>query len=398
LTHDVSLIETIAFSFGWALVLGFVAARIGLPPLLGYLAAGIVIGPFTPGYVADVRLAPQLAEIGVILLMFGVGMHVSIRDLLSQWRIVIPGAISQIAVSTAIALGLADLWGWSFGAGLVFGLCLSIASTVVLLKALETLGVIEADAGRIAVAWLVVEDILTVLALVVLPALAGPLGATPAEAAHAGTRDLWLELATAVGRVVVFVALVLAVGGRVLPFLLERVIRTGSRELFTLAVVAIALGVASAAAQLLHLSYALGAFFAGVVIRESGHSNRAAHDTLPLQDAFAVLFFVSVGMLFDPSALWRHPREIAAATAVVVLVKPIAAFVIARICGCPAQDAITVGAGLGQIGEFSFILAGLGHELGLLPDQAVQIILGTALASIVLNPFAMRLAQRSSLE
>jgi CPA2 family monovalent cation:H+ antiporter-2 len=400
LAHETALIETIAISLTWALVMGLVAARVGLPPLIGYLAAGIIVGPFTPGFVADIRLAPQLAEIGVILLMFGVGMHVSLRDLIAKWRIVIPGAASQIVISTSICYLISTNWGWGPGAGLVFRFCLSIASTVVLVRALEALGAMHASEGRIAVAWLVAEDVLTVLALVALPAIAAPLGAAMPDSIerHAGSGQVWTDLALAVLRVVAFVAVILPIGGRVFPVLLEFVSRTGSRELFTLTVVAIALGVAFAAATLLGLSYALGAFFAGVVIRQSDHGNRAALDTLPIQDSFAVLFFVSVGMLFDPAALVRDPLRIAAAATVIVIAKPAAAFVIARLAGCPARVAVTVSMGLGQIGEFSFILASEARELGMLPDDAVQVILGGALISIAVNPLAMRVAARYTLK
>ena len=391
--HDVALIETIAVGFGYALVGGFIAARVGLPPLLGYLVAGVLVGPFTPGFVADRSLAPQLAEIGVILLMFGVGMHVSIKDLLAEWRLVLPGATAQIVVSASLGMLVARYFGWTLGAGLVFGLCLSIASTVVLLRALEAMDALSSRAGHIAVAWLVMEDLLTVLALVILPALAGPLGGVGAAGQGSSSDVLW-AVGSALGRVAVFVGLMLVVGARVLPLLLEQVARTGSRELFTLAVLACALGIAFVSAELFHLSFALGAFFAGAVIRESDHSRRAEADSRPLQDAFAVLFFVSVGMLVDPATITREPWPMLAAALVIVVAKPIASFAVLRLAGAKQPDAALVAAGIGQIGEFSFVLAALGKELGLLTAGAEQAVLGGALASIMINPFLLRAAKR----
>ena len=388
--HDLALISTLAIGLGFAFVGGCVAARLGLPPLVGYLLAGIAVGPFTPGFVADVNLAPQLAEIGVILLMFGVGMHFSIGDLMAVRRIAVPGALLQMAVATALGFGLATWWGWSPGAGLVFGLSLSVASTVVLLRALEAQGALDSDVGRIAVGWLIVEDLLMVLALVVLPAL------TPAgdSAAPGGPGDLWITLGLTLAKVAAFVTFMLVVGRRVFPWLLKQVERTGSRELFTLAVVALALGVAFGSAVLFGVSFALGAFFAGIVIHESDQGHRAATESQPLQDLFGVLFFVSVGMLLDPKVLVQQPLHVLMVTAIIVLGKSLAAFVIVRSLGYALATALTVSAALAQIGEFSFILAGLGISLHLLPPEANNLILAGALLSITLNPLMFRVLGR----
>ncbi len=301
--HDISLISTIAAAFGLALILGFVMTRLRMPPLVGYLLAGVVIGPATPGFVADVHLSGQLAEIGVMLLMFGVGLHFSLSDLMAVRRIAIPGAIVQILVAVIMGMGLAHVWGWSLGVALVFGLCLSVASTVVLLKALESRGLIESVNGRIAIGWLVVEDLVMVLVLVLLPAFAGMLSDKPVESGVASP-SVWLTVAVTLAKVMAFIATMLIVGRRVLPKLLSWVARSGSRELFTLSVVATAVGVAYGSARLFDVSFALGAFFAGMMMQESEFSHRAADESLPLRDAFAVLFFVSVGMLFDPAVLW----------------------------------------------------------------------------------------------
>ncbi len=386
--HEIPLISTIAVGLALAFAGGFASARLGLPPIVGYLMAGVAVGPFTPGYVADVHLAPQLAEIGVMLLMFGVGMHFSIRDLMAVRRIAVPGAIGQIAVATALGLGVSRLWGWSFGAGLVLGLALSIASTVVMLRALEERGMLGLADGRIATGWLIVEDLFTVAALVILPAVA----AMPGGGGGMSAARLALPLAVTLAKVAGFVALMLVVGARVLPWLLEQVVRTGSRELFTLAVVAVALGIAFAASELFGVSFALGAFCAGVVVSESDHSHRAAEQAKPLEDAFAVLFFLSVGMLFDPGILVRHPFQVLAVLAVILLGKSIAAFAIVRLAGYPAATALTVAASLAQIGEFSFMLAALGAALGLLSADGQNLILAGALISITLNPAAFGLA------
>jgi monovalent cation:H+ antiporter-2, CPA2 family len=385
--HDVALISTVAVGLTFAFIGGFAALRLGLPPLVGYLLAGVAIGPFTPGYVADTRLAGQLAEIGVMLLMFGVGMHLSLRDLLAVQRIAVPGAFVQIIVATLLGFAMAQLLHWSFAAGLIFGLALSVASTVVLLRAFEAKGLLADPpdpGGRIAIGWLVVEDLVMVAALVAVPALAGSSGG------RAGA--VVLTLAAAIGKITGFIALMLVVGARLLPWLLDEVVRTGSRELFTLAVIAAAIGIAFAAAELFGASYALGAFFAGIVVNASDHSHRAAEQAKPLEDAFAVLFFLSVGMLFDPAILLHEPLEVLAVLAIVVLGKALAAFVILRASGYPPATGLTVAAGLAQIGEFSFMLAALGTEHGLLTQEANNLILAAALLSISLNPAAFAAA------
>jgi len=356
--------------------------RLRLPPLVGYLLAGIVVGPFTPGFVADAHLAPQLAEIGVILLMFGVGTHFSIRDLFAVRGVALPGAFVQIIVATALGAGVATLWGWSLGAGIIFGLSLSVASTVVLLRALEDRDMINSNDGRIAIGWLVVEDLLMVLTLVLLPALTGALGGD----APNNTVSFWPALGITIGKVVLFIGLMLIAGVRFFPWLLSRVERTGSRELFTLAVIALALGVAFGSAKLFGVSFALGAFFAGVVVNESDLSHRAAKDLQPLQDAFTVLFFVAVGMLFDPSILIRQPLQVLAVLAIIVIGKSLAAFGIVRGLGGSMRTALVVSAALAQIGEFSFILAGLGVNLRLLPTEGLNLIVAGALLSITFNP------------
>ncbi len=380
--HSIPLITTIAAAFGLALLLGFVAARLKLPPLVGYLLAGIVIGPGTPGFVADVKIAGELAEIGVMLLMFGVGLHFSVADLMSVRKIALPGAIVQIAVATAMGAGAALWWGWDLPGALVLGLALSVASTVVLLKALERKGVLDSPNGRIAVGWLVVEDLAMVLVLVLLPPLAGLLGA----GASMPPQELWTTLAVTMLKVAGFVALMLLVGRRLFPWLLWQVTRTGSRELFTLCVVAAAVSIAWGSALLFGVSYALGAFFAGMVLRESQFSHRAAHDTLPLRDAFAVLFFVSVGMLFDPRVVVDEPLRVLTVLAIIVVGKSIAAALLVLLMRYPLNTALTVSASLAQIGEFSFILAALGATLGMLPDEGRSLILAGALISIAFNP------------
>jgi CPA2 family monovalent cation:H+ antiporter-2 len=384
-THDVPLIATIAVSLAFAFVGGLLAVRLRLPPLVGYLLAGIVVGPFTPGFVADAKLAPQLAEIGVILLMFGVGTHFSIRDLVAVRGMALPGAFTQIIVATALGAGVATLWGWSLGAGIIFGLSLSVASTVVLLRALEDREIITSNDGRIAIGWLVVEDLLMVLTLVLLPALTGVIGGDPPNDAN-NSGSLWPALGITIGKVVLFIGLMLVAGVRFFPWLLSRVERTGSRELFTLAVIALALGVAFGSAKLFGVSFALGAFFAGVVVNESDLSHRAAKDLQPLQDAFTVLFFVAVGMLFDPSILIRQPLQVLAVLAIVVIGKSLAAFGIVRALGGSLRTALIVSAALAQIGEFSFILAGLGVNLRLLPAEGLNLIVAGALLSITFNP------------
>jgi CPA2 family monovalent cation:H+ antiporter-2 len=384
--HDVTLIATIATAFGLAMVFGLLAARLKLPPLVGYLLAGIVVSPATPGFVADVGLAGQLAEIGVMLLMFGVGLHFSLADLMSVKKIAVPGAVVQIAVATALGGGVAMLWGWDLGAAIVFGLCLSVASTVVLLRALEAKGLLKSVNGQIAVGWLVVEDLVMVLVLVLLPALAGVLKAHGGEAAVAPQAgEIWTTVGITLAKVTAFVVLMLVVGRRLLPKLLWWVARTGSQELFTLGVVAIAVGVAFGAALLFDVSFALGAFFAGMMMRESEFSHRAADESLPLRDAFAVLFFVSVGMLFEPAVVFQQPVKLLAVVAIVLIGKTVAAVALVLLFRYPLNTALTVGASLAQIGEFSFILAGLGVALELMPREGQSLVLAAALISIAAN-------------
>ena len=401
--HDVSLIATIAAGFGLALVFGFIAIRLRMPPLVGYLLAGILISPTTPGFVADVGLAAQLAEIGVMLLMFGVGLHFSLDDLMAVRRIAVPGAIVQIAAATVLGLATAMFWGWEFGPALVFGLCLSVASTVVLLRALEARGLLKSINGQIAVGWLVVEDLVMVLVLVLLPALAGVL--SPADTGSGTGVPLWETIGITLAKVAGFIALMLVVGRRLLPKLLWWVARTGSQELFTLGVVAVAVGVAFGAAKLFDVSFALGAFFAGMMLRESEFSHRAADESLPLRDAFAVLFFVSVGMLFDPAVIWNEPVKLLAVVAIIMVGKTIAAVALVLLFRYPLNTALTVGASLAQIGEFSFILAGLGVALKLMPPEGQSLVLAGALISIALNsaifgamePLRQWILRRSSL-
>lgn len=371
--------------------MGLIAARLKLPALVGYLIAGILIGPATPGFVADIELSSQLAEIGVMLLMFGVGLHFSLDDLLAVRRIALPGAIVQIVVATLLGMAVTALWGWSLAAGVVFGLALSVASTVVLLRALESRSLLETVNGRIAVGWLVVEDLVTVLMLVLLPPLALWLGGNPeVPAGEAGNRSLLLTLALTLAQVCVFIALMLVVGKRLFPWLLWQIAGTGSRELFTLCVIAAAVGIAYGSAELFGVSFALGAFFAGMVMRESPLSYRAAEESLPLRDAFSVLFFVSVGMLFDPNVLIRQPLQVLVVVAIIMFGKSLAAFFIVLLFRYPLNTALTVSASLAQIGEFSFILANLGVSLGVLPTEGQSLILAAALISIALNPLVFQ--------
>ncbi len=380
--HNTELIAILCIGFVLAFVLGMLAQRLKLSPLVGYLVAGIIAGPFTPGFVADQTLAPQLAEVGVILLMFGVGLHFSLKDLMSVKAIALPGAVAQIAAATAMGWAMAHFWlGWSHMAGLMFGLALSVASTVVLLRALEDRRLVETSKGRIAVGWLIVEDIAMVLALVLLPAIAGKQTGADGESISIGGALLITLL-----KVGAFVAVMLVVGRRVIPKVLERVAGTGSRELFTLCVLALAMGVAFGAAELFGVSFALGAFFAGMLLNESEFGHKAANDSLPLRDAFAVLFFVSVGMLFDPKILVEQPLQVLATFVIIVLGKSLAAWAIVRAFGKPNNTALTISASLAQIGEFSFILAGLGVGLEILPEEGQDLILAGALLSIVVNP------------
>ncbi|PSJ50775.1 cation:proton antiporter [Kumtagia ephedrae] len=394
--HEVTLIATIAVCFVLASIFGYLADRLRLPPLVGYLVAGIMIGPFTPGVVADGALASQLAEMGVILLMFGVGLHFSAADLLAVRGIAIPGAIGQIVLATLLGIGLASSWGWGLGAGIVLGLSLSVASTVVLLKALEERNLVNTPSGRVTVGWLIVEDLAMVLALVLLPALAEVLGGTggvaaTADAAHgaeAAGGSLALTLVTTLAKVGIFAVLAIFLGPKVLPWILTKVARTGSRELFTLSVLALAVGIAYGSAEVFGVSFALGAFFAGLVLGESHLSHRAAAESLPLQDAFSVVFFVSVGMLFDPSVLVEDPLAVLGVLALIMIGKSVIGLGIVLLLRYPVSMGLTVAAGLAQIGEFSFILVGLGVAYGLIPTEGQDLVLAGALLSITLNPLA----------
>jgi monovalent cation:H+ antiporter-2, CPA2 family len=390
MSHGSSLIAIVVIGLGLAFVLATIANRLGISIIVGYLLAGVAVGPFTPGFVADQNVASQLAEIGVILLMFGVGLHFSLQDLLSVRRVVIPGAVAQIAVSALLGMGLARLLGWPLGTGIVFGLALSVASTVVLMHALQDRRLVETGRGQIAIGWLVVQDLLTVLALVLLPPLAGLLrGEGGVDAA-----GLVTALGLTIGKVMAFIALMLLVGHRVIPAILHYIAHTGSRELFRLAVLAVALGVAFVAAELFGVSFALGAFFAGMVLSESELSQRAAEESLPLRDAFAVLFFISVGMLFNPIVLVHEIVPLLGTLLVVMVGGPCAALLMVRAFGYPLATAVMIGIGLAQIGEFSFILADLGIGLGLLPERARDLILGTSIVSIFANPILYTAMER----
>ncbi len=382
--HDVDLIILLAVGFGVALIFGYIAARLRLPPLIGYLIAGIIISPNTPGIEADIHLANQLAELGVMFLMFGVGMHFSLKDLLLVRRIALPGAILQIAVATLLGIGVSMLWGWSFGSALVFGLSLSCASTVVLLKALGDRGLLDSVNGKIAVGWLLVEDLVMVLVLVLLPATAVLLGG---KAPAGADGNIWLTLGITLLKVIGFIAFMLIVGKRVVPIIMQFVARLGSRELFTLTVVAAAVSIAYGSYAIFGVSMALGAFFAGMVVKESDFSHRAEEETLPLREIFSILFFVSVGMLFDPHILVESPLHILAVIAIIMVGKTLAAMALVLFFRYPINTALTVGASLAQIGEFSFILATLGVSLGLLSLEAQNLILAGALFSITLNSF-----------
>ena len=390
--HSLPLITTLVGSLVLAFIFGMLAHRLRLSPMVGYLIAGVLCGPFTPGYVADSEIAPELAELGVILLMFGVGLHFSLKDLMAVKRIAVPGAIGQIAIATLLGVGLASLLGWPLLAASVFGLSLSVASTVVLLRALEARNMLESPEGKIAVGWLIVEDLVMVLALVLLPLLANLTGE--------GTQSLTMqhllgEVLWTMGKVATFIILMIVFGRRLIPWILARSAATGSRELFTLAVLAIALGIAFGAVQLFDVSFALGAFFAGIVLNGSELSHKAANDSLPLRDAFAVLFFVSVGMLFNPAILLSNPLAVLATLLIIVLGKSLAAYGIVRLFGHDRHTALTISASLAQIGEFSFILLGLGITLELLPTDARDIVLAGAILSILINPFLFAWLERT---
>ena len=389
--HHTPLIATIAAGFVLAYLFGSLANRLRLSPLVGYLLAGVIVGPFTPGFVADKELSVEISEIGVILLMFGVGLHFSLKDLMSVKHIAIPGAVVQIAVATLMGMGLSWAMGWGWGAGLVFGLALSVASTVVLLRALEERQLIDTRRGKIAVGWLIVEDLVMVLALVLLPALSGVLGGIPQGD---GSSSIGMQLLITFGKVSAFVVLMIVVGRRVIPWLLERSAGTGSRELFTLAVMAIAMGIAYGSAQLFGVSFALGAFFAGMILNESEYSHRAADDSRPLRDAFAVLFFVSVGMLFNPAILLEQPLLVLGTFLVIVVGKSLAAMLIVQAFRKPLSTALTISVSLAQIGEFSFILIGLGVGLNLVPEAARDLVLAGAILSILCNPLLFLVIDR----
>lgn len=385
---SISLITTVTAGFGVALVLGFIAERMKLPALVGYLLAGIIIGPATPGFVADMHIASQLSEIGVMLLMFGVGLHFSPTDLLAVRRIAVPGAVVQMGVTSALGMGLALVWGWPVGGALVLGVSLACASTVVLLKSLEASKQLETMNGRIAVGWLVVQDLVTVLVLVLLPPLSGALGGHSAEVAS--TQPLWVTVGRTLLQVAAFIALMLVAGRRLLPWVLWQVARTGSRELFTLSVIAIAIGVAYGASALFSVSFALGAFFAGTMMRESQFSHRAAQDSLPLRDAFSVLFFVSVGMVFKPAILLQQPVHVLGTVGVAILGNALVSMLLIVTLRYPLNTALRVAASLGQVGEFSIILGGLGLSLGLLPAEGMSLIVAAVLITIAANSFLLK--------
>jgi len=377
--HDLPLVSTVAAGLSLAFLLGMVATKLRIPPIVGYLFAGILIGPYTPGYIGDIAIAEQLAEIGIVLLMFGVGLHFSLDDLKEVRKIALPGAVVQIIAATAMCIALTVcLWDWSFQAGLVFGLALSVASTVVLLRSLEEHNLLESINGRIAIGWLIVEDLVMVLALILIPTLAGPHEATGGDA----IQDILLASA----KIAVFIGLMLIGGKRALPWLLKQVANTQSRELFTLAVFAVTVGLAFCAAQLFGVSLALGAFFAGMMIRESDLNHEVANRALPFQDAFAVLFFVAVGMLFNPAIITEEPVKVLMTVGVIMVGKSAAAFLIVLLFRYPLKTGLLVSAGLAQIGEFSFILAALGVSYGLMPEDGRNLILAGAIISIALNP------------
>jgi CPA2 family monovalent cation:H+ antiporter-2 len=384
--YHTPLISTLVGGLVLAFVLGAFAHRLRVSPIAGYLLAGVLVGPFTPGFIADPVLAGELAEIGIILLMFGVGLHFSVNDLLSVRHIAVPGALAQIPFATLAGMALAWSFGWNFGADLVFGLALSVASTVVLLRALQEQRLLDTEQGRIAVGWLIVQDLAMVLTLVLLPPIASLLGGSGEAAKSADTGEIVTALGITFGKVAAFIALMLLVGRQVIPRILHYVAHTGSRELFRLAVLSLALGVAFGATELFGVSFALGAFFAGMVLAESELSHRAAEESLPLRDAFAVLFFVSVGMLFDPTILVRAPGPEIATLLIIIVCNPAAALLIVLAFRHPLTTALTIAASLAQIGEFSFILAGLGVSLGLLPEEGRDLILAGAILSILLNP------------
>ena len=385
--HDVTLIATLAGGFGLALIFGLGVSYLKMPPLLGYLIAGVVIGPATPGFVADVGLSAQLAEIGVMLLMFGVGLHFSFDDLMAVKKIAVPGAIFQITVMTLLGFTVAHYWGWSTIGSIIFGLSLSVASTVVLLRVLEAKGLLETANGQIAIGWLVVEDLVMVLALVLVPVIATIYGADAQATQSSSSGEIFKLIGITLAKVLAFIVLMLVVGKRVLPKMLWIVAKSGSRELFTLAVIATAIGVAFFSAELFDVSFALGAFFAGMMLGESELSKRAGDESLPLRDAFAVLFFVSVGMLLNPEILWQEPLKLLIVVAIILVGNMAAGIAFVLLCKYPLSTALTVAVSLAQIGEFSFILAGMGLAMNLIPNEAYSLILAGAILSIAINPF-----------
>lgn len=382
--EGISLISTLAIGFGVALVLGFLAEKLKVPALVGYLLAGILVSPSVFGFDVDLDLANQLAEIGIMLLMFGVGLHFSLTDLLKVKGLVVPGAICQMALSAFLGFGISYLWGWDLGHAILLGCCLSCASTVVVLKALEARGLLQGFDGNVAVGWLIVQDMVTVLLLVLLP----PLASVLTGKADTSAIPLWETLLITLAQVVVFIALMLVVGKRLLPYLLWQVAKTGSRELFTLCVLAVAIGIAFGAAEVFHVSFALGAFFAGMVMRESKYAHRAAVESLPLRDAFSVIFFVGVGMMFNPSVIVEHPWHLLCVLILILAFNPIIAALLVMLFRYPLHTALTLGACLGQIGEFSFILASLGKTLGVVSDEGMNLVLAAAILTIALNPLA----------
>ena len=383
--HDVGLLLTLTLGLTAALILGFITHRLGLSPILGYLLAGVVVGPYTPGPVADAKVAEQFAEIGVILLMFGVGLHFSVKDLLAVKSIAIPGAVGQSLVATGLGTAVAWSLGWGIGSGVVLGIAISVASTVVLMRGLEEHSGLQTPESRIAVGWLIVEDIFTVLVLVLLPVLVSSL-----QAGTAGTQGLLLSIGVAALKLGLLAVIVLYAGGKIIPWVLTRVARTRSRELFTLTVLAVALAIATGSAHFFGASMALGAFLAGMVVGQSKESHQAAADALPMRDAFAVLFFVSVGMLFDPRFLLQRPVLVLSIMGIILIAKPLVALVIVVVLGYSMRTALTVAVGLAQIGEFSFILADQANKLGVLPREGASVLIASALLSISLNPLLFR--------
>lgn len=383
--EGISLISTLAIGFGVALVLGFLAEKLKVPALVGYLLAGILVSPSVFGFDVDLNLANQLAEIGIMLLMFGVGLHFSLTDLLKVKGLVVPGAICQMLLSALIGFGLSWLWGWDVGHSVLLGCCLSCASTVVVLKALEARGMLEGFDGNVAVGWLIVQDMVTVLLLVVL---LPPMASVFTGQAQTSSQPLWQLLLITLAQVVVFIVLMLVIGRRLLPYLLWQVAKTGSRELFTLCVLAVAIGIAFGAAEVFHVSFALGAFFAGMVMRESKYAHRAAVESLPLRDAFSVIFFVGVGMMFNPMVIVEHPWHLLCVLLLILFINPIIAALLVMLFRYPLHTALTLGACLGQIGEFSFILASLGKSMGIVSDEGMNLVLATAILTIALNPIA----------